>query len=161
MFAPMTNMPTIQTILSMAAQHNWEIHQVDIKSAYLNAPLQDNIYMHTPPGYLNPGEEGKVLKLLHSLYRLKQAGFEWSEELERFFLKARFTRSQIDRAVYFKQIEDEHTIITVSIDDMAVTSKHLEHIEKFKHQLHKHFEITDLGELTWLLGLKIEHNRSV
>jgi Reverse transcriptase (RNA-dependent DNA polymerase) len=133
---------------------------VDIKSAYLNAPSQNDIYMRAPPGYLKPGEEGKVLKLLHSLYGLKQAGFEWSEELERFFLEAGFTRSQIDQAVYFKQIEDEHTVITVSVDDMAVTSKHLKHIEKFKHQLCKHFEITDLGELTWLLGLKIERNRA-
>jgi hypothetical protein len=100
-FAPTSNMATIRAILTTAAQHDWEIHQVDIKSAYLNATLKDNIYMWPPPGYLKPKDNGKILKLLRSLYGLKQAGFEWSEELEEFFLDAGFTRSQVDCAVYF------------------------------------------------------------
>jgi hypothetical protein len=158
-FAPTSNMATIRTVLAMAAKHDWEIHQVDIKSAYLNATLRDDIYMRPPPGYLKPKDEGKVLKLLRSLYGLKQAGFEWSEELEEFFLDAGFTRSQVDRAVYFRCADDEHTVITVSVDDMAVTSKYLKHITKFKDQLRERFEISDLGELTWLLGLKIERDR--
>ena len=62
-FAPTTNMTTICTILTMVACQNWEIHQVDIKSAYLNAELHEDIYMRAPPGYLKPEDEGKVLKL--------------------------------------------------------------------------------------------------
>ena len=58
--------------------------------------------------------------------------------------------------VYFKRLQDEHTVITVSVDDMAITSKHLKHVERFKDQLRERFEISDLGELTWLLGLKVE-----
>lgn len=128
-FAPTSNMTTIQTVLSITACRDWEIHQVDIKSAYLNAEIKEDIYMRAPPGYLKPGDAGKVLKLKCSFYGLKQAGFEWSEELEKFFLNAGFTRSQVDRAVYFKRVKEEHTVITVSIDNMAVTSKHLCHIE--------------------------------
>jgi hypothetical protein len=143
----------------MAAQRDWEIHQVDIKSTYLNATLRDNIYMRAPPGYLKPGDEGKVLKLLRSLYGLKQAGFEWSEELEKFFLGAGFTRSQVDQAVYYRRRTDEHMVITISVDDMAITSQYLKHIEHFKNQLRERFEISDLGELTWLLGLKVERDR--
>jgi hypothetical protein len=158
-FAPTSNMSTIRAVLTMAAQNDWEIHQVDIKSAYLNALLRDDIYMRAPPGYLKPGDEGKVLKLLRSLYGLKQAGFEWSEELEKFFLDAGFRRSQIDQAVYYRRSEDEHMVVTVSVDDMAITSKYLKHIQHFKDQLHERFEISDLGELTWLLRLKIERNR--
>jgi hypothetical protein len=158
-FAPTSHMVTIRMVLSMAAHQDWEIHQVDIKSAYLNATLRDDIYMQAPPGYLKLGDEGKVLKLLRSLYGLKQAGFEWSEELERFFLDIGFSRSQVDQAVYFKRTSDEHTVITVSVDDMAVTSKYLKHIKKFKYQLRERFEITDIGELTWLLGLKVKRDR--
>jgi virulence-associated protein VapD len=99
---------------------------------------------------------GKVLLLLRSLYGLKQAGFEWSEELKKFFLDYRFTRSQVDQAVYFRQKVEEHTVITVSVDDMAVTSKCLQDIEHFKVELRERFKISDLGELTWLLGLKVE-----
>ena len=66
-----------------------------------------------------------------------------------------FSHSQVDQAVYFKRSQDEHTVITVSMDDMAVTLKDLVHITHFKAQLREHFEITDLGELHWLLGLKV------
>ena len=160
MFAPTSNMSTIRAVLTMAAQCNWEIHQVDIKSAYLHVEIKEDIYMRAPPGYLKPGDEGKVLKLLRSLYGLKQAGFEWSEELAKVFVELGFTHSQIDQAVYFKKSQDEHMVITVSIDDMAVTSRYLTHVERFKDDLRKHFEISDLGELTWLLGLKVERDRA-
>jgi hypothetical protein len=133
------NMTTIRTVLSIAAHRNWEIHQMDVKSGYLNAELHDNIYMCAPPGYLKSEDLGKVLKLLQSLYGLKQAGFEWSEELEKFFLDAEYTRSQVDQAVYFHRISDEHTVITVSVDDMAITSKHLQHILHFKAKLCKRY----------------------
>jgi hypothetical protein len=158
-FAPTTNMTTIRTVLTIAAHRDWKIHQVYIKSAYLNAALKDTIYMRAPPGYLKTEDFGKVLLLLRSLYELKQAGFEWSEELEKFSIDYRFTRSQIDQAVYFRQNTEEHTVITVSVDDMAVTSKRLRDIERFKAELRKRFNISDLGELTWLLGLKVEQDR--
>jgi len=144
----------------MATRQDWEIHQIDVKSAYLNATLRDDIYMRPPPGYLKEKDRGKILKLLRSLYGLKQAGFEWSEELEQFFLDAKFTRSQVDQAVYYRRTSEEHTVITVSVDDMAVMSKHPKHILKFKDQLRTRFEISDLGELTWLLGLKVERDQT-
>jgi len=125
MFAPTSNMSTIRTVLAMAAQQDWEIHQIDIKSAYLHAEIKEDIYMRAPPGYLKPGDEGKVLKLLRCLYGLKQVGFKWSEELASVFLKIGFMQSQIDQAVYFKHSDNEHMVITVSIDnsdDMAYTT---------------------------------------
>ena len=159
-FAPTSNMSTIRTVLSMAASQDWEIHQVDIKSAYLHAEIKEDIYMRAPPGYLKTGDEGKVLKLLRCLYGLKQAGFEWSEELASVFLQLGFRRSQVDQAVYFKRSQDEHMVVTVSVDDMAVTSNHLRHILAFKDRLRDFFEISDLGELTWLLGLKVNRDRA-
>jgi hypothetical protein len=141
-------MTTICTVLTIAAHRDWEIHQVDIKSAYLNAALKDTIYIQAPPGYLKMEDFGKVLLLLRSLYGSKQAGFEWSEELKKFFLDYGFTRSQVNQAVSFVQNMEEHTVITMSVDDMAMTSKRLWDIEHFKVELHKRFNISDLGELT-------------
>lgn len=110
-------------------------------------------------GYLKDGDEGKVLKLKRSLPGLKQAGYEWSEELVSVFGKLGYTRSQVDQAVYYRHSNDKHTVITVSVDDMDVTSRHRCHIDKFKTQLTKYFDIMDLGELKWLLGLKVECDR--
>jgi hypothetical protein len=90
-FAPMANMSTIRTVLTMAGQNDWEIHQVDIKSAYLYATIQEEIYMRTPPSYLMESQRGKVLRLRWSLPGLKQAGFEWAEELAGVFAKIGFS----------------------------------------------------------------------
>jgi len=90
---------------------------------------------------------------------LKQAGFEWAEELAGVFAKIGFTRSKVDQAVYYRRAPDEHVVITVSVDDMAVTANRTSHITRFKSQLRKFFEITDLGELNWLLGLKVTRDR--
>jgi hypothetical protein len=143
-FAPTSNMSTIRTVLAMAAQQDWEIHQVDIKSAYLHAEIKEDIYMRAPPSYLKPGDKRKVLKLLRCLYGLKQARFEWSEELASVFLKMGFTRSQVDQAVYFKRQDETRMVVTVSVDNMAVTSRHLQDIVRFKDQLRQYFEISDL-----------------
>jgi len=157
-FTPTTNMPTICTILAMAAQKDWDIHQVNIKSAYLHTEIKEDIYMRAPPGYLKVGDEGNVLKLKRCLYGLKQAGFKWLEELASVFLEMGFMHSQIDQAIYYVCKADKHMVATVSVDDMVVTSKHLRHITEFKHHLRQYFEITDLGELSWLLGLWVECN---
>jgi hypothetical protein len=158
-FVPTANMSTIHTVLTMAAQRDWEIHQVDVKSAYLYASLQEEIYMRAPPGYLKEGQQGKVLKLKRSLPGLKQVGFEWAEELAGAFRKMGFSRSQVDQAVYYRCTSKEHMVITVSVDDMAVTANRLSYIEQFKSQLAQFFEISDLGELSWLLGLKVTRDR--
>jgi hypothetical protein len=100
-----------------------------------------------PPGYLKTEDFGKVLLLLKSLYGLKQAGFEWSEELKKFFLDYGFTRSHVDQAVYFRWNTEEHTVTIMSVDDMAVTSGRLRGIEHFKVELCKRFDISDLGSL--------------
>jgi len=66
----------------------------------------------------------------------------------------------VDQAVYYKKAVDEHTVVTVSVDDMAITSKHLAHIDTIQVSTSRYFEISDLGQLSWLLGLKVERNRA-
>ena len=73
-FLAAVKMPSVHVVLGNAAEQNWEIHQIDVKSAYLQAPLKETIYMRPPCGVLMPGQEGKVSRLLKWLYGLKQAG---------------------------------------------------------------------------------------
>ena len=75
--AAAAKMLLVHVLLANVAQQDWEMHQVDVKSAYLNAMLEDDIYMVAPEGVLKPGQEGKVCKLLKAIYGLKQAGCEW------------------------------------------------------------------------------------
>ena len=85
-FSAAAKMLTIQTILANAATQDWEIEHVDVKSAYLNAPLNKEIYMRPSRGVLKPGQEGKVLRLLKGLHGLKQAGHGWYMQMLKVFI---------------------------------------------------------------------------
>ena len=86
-FSATAKMPTVRAVLANVAHQDWEIEHVDVKSAYLNAPLKETIYMKALRGVLKPREEGKVLRLLKGLYGLKQAGRGWYMEMTRVFIK--------------------------------------------------------------------------
>ena len=86
MFSAAAKMPTVHVVLANAAHQDWEIEHVNVKSAYLNAPLNKVIYIKPPKGVLKPGQEGKVLRLLEGLYGLKQAGRGWYMEMAGVFM---------------------------------------------------------------------------
>ena len=114
----------MRVVLANAAMLDWEIHQVDVKSAYLNTPLKETVYMKIPQGAMKPGQETKVCRLLKGLYGLKQAGHSWHQEMTRVFThRLGFTCLDIDHSVFFRKTHDEHTVIAVATDDMIITSK--------------------------------------
>ena len=86
-FSTAAKMPAVRVVLANAAEQDWEIEHVDVKSAYLNASLEETIYMKPPQGVLKPGQEGKVLRLLKGLYGLKQAGRGWYREMSKVLIK--------------------------------------------------------------------------
>ena len=86
-FSAAAKMPTVHMVLTNAAQQDWVIEHIDVKSAYLNATLKETIYMKPPRNVLKPGQEGKVLRLLKGLYSLKQAGKGWYMEMARVMMK--------------------------------------------------------------------------
>ena len=159
-FSAAAKMPTVRTVLANAAHNDWEIEHVDVKSAYLNAPLKETIYMKAPRGVLKPGQEGKVLRLLKGLYGLKQAGRGWYQEMSKVFMhKMGFKRSAIDHSVFYRRSKLEHTIVAVATDDMAVTSKRAVDAKNFKSEIKKYWEITDHGPIGWFLGFEIKRDR--
>jgi hypothetical protein len=153
-FAAIAKLPSVRAILTNAASQGWEIHQIDVKNTYLNAELNEDVYMRPPPGYLKPNQKGKVCKLKKSIYRLKQAGFEWYETLCEFFHEIGFTQSAVDHVVFFKHDEKLSTVVSMSTDDMAATASSIEAIKWLKDELRKRFEISDLGEIKWLLAFQ-------
>ena len=159
-FAAIAKLPSVRAVLVNAASQGWEIHQIDIKNAYLNAELTETVYMRPPTGYLKPGQEGKVCKLLKCLYGTKQAGFEWYQTLCEFFGEIRFTCSSVDHAVFFKLGTELSSVISVSTDDMAVTGNTIEAIHWVKERFKERFEVSDLGEIKWLLGHEVKYNKT-
>jgi hypothetical protein len=110
-------MLSVQVVLANTAEHDWEIHHIDVKSAYLNALLKETVYMKLPCGVLKPGQEEKVCCLLKGLYGLKQAGRGWHQELTKVFITdLGFKRSAVDHSVFLRQMPDEHSIVAVVTD---------------------------------------------
>jgi len=159
-FAAVAKLPSVRAVLANAASQGWEIHQINIKNAYLNAELSETIYMHPPPGCLKPGQEGKVCRLIKCLYGTRQAGFEWYETLCEFFVEIRFTRSAVDHAVFFRHEGEFLSVVSVSTDDMAISGNTIESINWVKGEFKKRFGISDLGEIKWLLGLEVKYNKA-
>ena len=132
-FSAAAKMPTVCVVLANATHQDWEIEHVDVESTYLNALLKEVIFMRPLRGVLKPGQEGKVLRLLKGLYGLKQAGRGWYMEMSRVFMKELgFKRFGIYYSVFYKKRGEEHTIVAVAMDDMAITSRRLADAEAFK-----------------------------
>jgi hypothetical protein len=160
-FSAAAKMPSVRVVLANTMEQDWEIHHIDIKSAYLNAPLKEAVYMRPPHGILKPGQEGKVCRLLKALYGLKQAGRVWNQELSKVLVtNLGFKRSAVDHSIFLRRTMDEHSIVAIATDDMAVTSKRTADVKKFKSELQRYWEISDKGELSWFLGFKVKRDRA-
>ena len=162
-FAPVACLSSICTVLALATYYDMELHQIDIKGVYLNGELTSNetIYMHQPPSFISATQPKHVCCLVKTLYRLKQSGQCWYQKLVKILVgKLGFSCCNVDQAVFFKWAGDgQLTMIMVHIDDCTIAATNLALIEHLKHGIKRFVEITDLGELHWLLGIEIRQNR--
>ena len=162
MYAPVAKLTSICTVLTLATHLDLELHQIDIKGAYLNGELnnEEAIYMCQPPGYTDPALLCHVCHLRKTLYGLKQSGHHWYQKLVEILVKnLRFKLCEVDQAVFVKQSKKTLVIIVVHIDNCIIATSALSLIDELKMQIRKHVEITDLSELHWLLSIEVTRNR--
>lgn len=160
-FAPVARLDSLRYLLALAALEDWEIHQVDVKSAYLNGELDEEIYMEQPEGFVAAGEERKVCRLLKALYGLKQAGRQWHLRLRSVLEKlgfVAFDSGDVSIFVLRRQVGDI-IILIVYVDDITLMGNSLKLIIWTKEQLGTHFDISDLGEISHYLGIGIVRDR--
>jgi hypothetical protein len=156
-FAPVAKLASLHTILALAAELDLEIHQMDVKSAYLNGELKEEIYMKPPPGFDVP--DGMVLKLVKALYGTKQGGRVWYENIRNTLNSMGYERTEADHAVFTRVRSGALSILALYVDDITMACKSLEVINQDKEQLKKHYEMTDLGEIAWKLGVHVMRDR--
>lgn len=154
-FSPVTRITSVRLLIAIAAIHNLEIHQMDVKTAFLNGELEEEIYMDQPEGYVQPGHESKVCKLTKSLYGLKQAPKQWHDKFDQCVLASGFKANESDKCIYYKSENSEHVIICLYVDDLLIFGTSMRIIEFTKSLLKKNFEMKDLGEADVILGMKI------
>ena len=136
------------------------VHQMDVKSAFLNAEIDCELYVEQPEGYQAQSKSGKllVLKLKKSLYGLRQSGWNWNVKLHNFLTAEQgFTQSIVDPFVYIKYQDDHHSIILVWVDDLILAANDESEIDIMKTNLSDKFSIKDLGKIAWFLGIEFIH----
>src|SRR3954466_16187289 len=128
---------------------------MDVKTAFLNGELDEEIYMEQPDGFVLDGQEGKVCKLLNSLYGLKQAPKQWHEKFERTLTTAGFVVNEADKCVYYRHGGGEGVILCLYVDDILIFGTNLTIIEEVKDLLSQSFEMKDLGAADVILNIKL------
>lgn len=158
-FAPVAKFSSIRALLALTALYDLELHQMDVKTAFLNGDLEEQIYMHQPEGYVQKGKEHLVWRLKKSLYGLKQAGRAWYQKIDTALLTLGFQASQADPCVYHLHDGKVRIFLSLYVDDLLLVSNSLDRLEQLKKDLSDQFEMKDLGEAKYVLGLEIERNR--
>src|SRR5579859_8019846 len=157
-YALVVKLASIRILLAIAAIHGLEIHQMDVVTAFLAGNLEEEIYMEQPEGFeLGSKEEDLVCRLRKSLYGLKQAPRVWNQKIRSFLKSIGFDQTYSDPCVYINR--DTDIIIAMWVDDLIIFSKDMASINDLKVQLNKEYEMKDLGELKYFLGIQVHCDR--
>lgn len=164
-FAPTAAYDSIRILLSMAAAENLDIYQADISQAFLQAPIEKPVWIYKPwiPGEENKTKQGErmVAKLHKSLYGLPSSPRSWYLEYTRYLIeKLGFTQLTADSCVFYKKEGKRKIYTSVFVDDILIVSNDVKLREDFLKKLSDRFPVHDNAEAHWLLGIKIEKNKT-
>ncbi|XP_042756658.2 retrovirus-related Pol polyprotein from transposon TNT 1-94 [Lactuca sativa] len=154
-FAPVARIETVRVILALAGSNGWRVHHLDVKSAFLNGHLTEEVYVSQPEGFVKKNEPGKVYKLSKALYGLKQAPRAWNSCLDKYLKSLGFRRCAQEYSVYTRTKNGSSLIIGIYVDDLLVTGSNPENIKEFKKEMKARFEMSDLGLLSYYLGIEV------
>ncbi|GJU75019.1 retrovirus-related pol polyprotein from transposon TNT 1-94 [Tanacetum coccineum] len=157
-FAPVARMESIRIFLAFATYINFIVFQIDVKSAFLNGKLKEEVYVKQPPGFKISEFPEYVCKLDKALYGLKQAPKAWYETLSTFFIQNKFVRGRIDNTLFIYKSKGEVLIVHVYVDDIIFGSTSYRLCKQFEKLMTKKFEMSMMGELTYFLGLRIKQS---
>jgi hypothetical protein len=157
-FAPVMRFETLRAMLALTAVNNWEMRQMDVKGAYLNGYLDEEIYMQQPPGFGDGS--GRVCRLRRSLYGLKQAGNVWNRGFSKAMEEIGFRKLKNDYSCFIWQVESIFAIVLVWVDDLISFTNKKTESDLLEHQLKQKFDVKVLGEPSMLLGMKISRDKS-
>ncbi|VDB90564.1 Bgt-51627 [Blumeria graminis f. sp. tritici] len=153
-YSPTLRMDSLRILLAVANFCDWEIHQIDVKTAYLEGDLHEEIYMRCPEGMTGT----KYVRVDKALYGLKQSGRVWYQKLNNKLYSLDFKRSNCDQCIYIHS--KVQVVIGVYVDDLIICGKVLQQVVEIKQQLSSFFPIKDLGLIGTVIGWNITRDRS-
>ena len=163
-YAPVSRTPLVRCILSIAAKYNLPLHQMDVKTAFLNGVLTKPVYMEIPEGYglnLEKGEknlEGKVCKLNKALYGLRVSPKRWYIKFNEVMKKMNFEKYELEPCLYTFRCKDKFVFLLLYVDDLLILGNCSDKILETKRRLKTEFEMVDMGSPTKFLGMEIHRD---
>jgi hypothetical protein len=154
-FAPTVRMDTLRLVLSVVAKYDLECHQIDVNNAFTESTLKEQIYLSPPQGIRT--SPGTALRIVRSLYGLKQSARDWHQKCTGVLIGLGFNQSKADPCLYVHP--ETGMIILVYVDDLVLAAKERSTIDSFKTEFAKTFKIKDLGEIQKILGIRVIRDR--
>jgi hypothetical protein len=154
-YSPVARMTTIRILVALDACHDLLIHQMDVKTVFINGELDEEIYMNPSDGFVAPGQENTVCRLRKSLYGLKQASKQWHEKFNRTLISAGSAINEVDTCVYYQFGVGKGVILCLYVDDILIFGTSIDVINDVKSFLSQSFDMKDLGEADVILNIKL------
>ncbi len=159
-FSPVAKLKSVRIMLAIAAFYDYEIWQMDVKTAFLNGNLKEELYMMQPEGFVDPKGANKVCKLQRSIYGLVQASRSWNIRFNEVIKAFGFIQVYGEACLYKKVSGSSVAFLILYVDDILLMGNNIEMLESIKAYLNKSFSMKDLGEAAYILGIKIYRDRS-
>jgi Reverse transcriptase (RNA-dependent DNA polymerase) len=154
-FSPVAKMNIVRTLISCVVNFGWDLCRLDVKNAFLHGDLKEEVYMEIPTCFANEQLKDKVCCLKRSLYGLKQSPRTWFDKFSMAMKKLGYQQSNANHTMFIQRKGEKICILVVYVDDIVLTGNDLVEMKRLKASLAKEFEMKDLGELRYFLGIEV------
>jgi hypothetical protein len=160
-FAPIGRLESIQILFAYATHHDFKLYQMDVKNAFLNGSIKEEVYVEQPPSFKSEEYPNHVCKLHKTLYGLKQAPRAWYECLRVFLIGNGFRIGKVNSTLFTRRMGKNLFVCQIYVDDIIFSSTNKSFCDEFSKIMIDMFEMSMMGELTFFLGFKIKQVEDV
>jgi hypothetical protein len=157
-FAPVSIYTSIRAIMSLATSMGWSLHQMDVKTTFLNGAIKEEVYIKQPQGFEVHSRDTHVCRLKKYLYGLKQAPRAWYTKIDNYLMRLGFSKSNADPNLYYKVVKNAPVILLLYVDDLFLIDEE-SLIIQCKNKLASDFDMKYLGLMHYYLGLEVWQKR--
>ncbi|GJU81359.1 retrovirus-related pol polyprotein from transposon TNT 1-94 [Tanacetum coccineum] len=153
-FAPVARLEAIRIFIANAASKNMTVYQMDVKTAFLNGELKEEVYVSQPEGFIDPDRPNHVYRLKKALYGLKQAPRAWYDTLSKFLLAQGFSKGVVDPTLFIRKT-GKHTLhVQIYVDDIIFASTDPRDCDRFSNEMSSKFQMSMMGQMSFFLDSK-------
>nr|GEX89679.1 retrovirus-related Pol polyprotein from transposon TNT 1-94 [Tanacetum cinerariifolium] len=157
-FAPVARLDAIRIFLAYAAHKNMVVYQMDMKTAYFNGNLQEEVYVSQPDGFVDPDNPNYVYMLKKALYGLKQAPCAWYDMLSSFLISQDFFKGSVDPTLFIRKNDNDLLLVQIYVDDILFAASTRELCDIFSKIMCSKFKMSMMDKISFFLGLQISQN---